>query len=84
MDAQEKVDPTPPRKKHFLVLQFDRGELGRVGKHNFQGDTGGIKCTYHTLECSLKTSVVKIPKRKFFWNRITGTELLASLAMMMG
>ena len=62
------VDPTPMKVNwtQFLELQFDREELEGAGEHNFRGDTGGIKCTYHTLECSLKTSVVKIPKRKFF------------------
>ena len=67
----------------FLELQFDREELEGAGEHNFRGSTGGIKCTYHTLVFS-QDKCGQNPQKKVFWNRITGTELLASLAMMMG
>jgi len=67
-----------------LELQLKR-RRGEAGKHNLLGEIGGIKCTYHILECFLKTSVVKIPKEScFFWNRITGTDVLASPANITG
>ena len=57
-----------PRKKieiDSLELQLKR-RRGEAGKHNLLGEIGGIKCTYHILECFLKTSVVKIPKESCF------------------
>ena len=59
-----------------LELQLKR-RRGEAGKHNLLGEIGGIKCTYHILECFLKTSVVKIPKESSFleynhWYRCVG------------
>ena len=81
-DAHKRWIPNPPKKGNWtqlLELQFDKEESReRVGKHNFLGDTGGIKCTYYTLECSLSRQVCgQNPQKKVFleynhWYRAVG------------
>ena len=81
-DAHKRWIPIPPKKGNWtqlLELQFDKEESReRIGKHNFLGDTGGIKCTYHTLECSLSRQVCgQNPQKKVFleynhWYRAVG------------